>query len=176
MRTVYSLTPEMRVKLKTPIGTLIRGSFAETTRALKNLVEKENPAGIITVGDTVSRNLNGSGLNIKLSIVDNVSMRKNIRPVLLNAEKTVHIRNPQATITDEAIEQIQRALCEKERVRIVVEGEEDLLTLVAMLYAPDNSYIIYGQPREGIVLIKVTPEKKIEAATLLRSMETSSKS
>jgi uncharacterized protein (UPF0218 family) len=170
MRIVYSLTPEMRAKLKEPIGTLIRGSFAETTKMLKDIAARENPLSIITVGDTVSRNLNDGGFSVKLSIVDNLAMRKNIRPVLLKAEKTVHVRNPQATITDEAIEQIQRALRGQGSMRIVVDGEEDLLTLVTVLYAPENSYVIYGQPREGIVLVRVTEEKKQEVAALLEAM------
>jgi uncharacterized protein (UPF0218 family) len=53
----YRLTPELRKKLKKPIGTLIRGSFNETMKKLKDLVEKENPPMIISVGDSVSKNL-----------------------------------------------------------------------------------------------------------------------
>jgi uncharacterized protein (UPF0218 family) len=51
-----------------------------------------------------------------------------------------------------------------------VEGEEDLLTIVAVLYAPDGSFVVYGQPNEGIVVVKATPEKKDEANKLLNEM------
>jgi len=176
MRVVYSLTPEMRLKLKKPIGDLIRGSFAETMKSLKEITAKENTPCIISVGDTVSRNLRDSGFCPKLSIVDNLAMRKSIEPILLKADRTVHTRNPQATITDEAIEAVRQALNSPNRVRMVVEGEEDLLTLIAVLYAAENSYVIYGQPHEGIVVIKVTREKKQEVSMLLSAMETCSKS
>ena len=171
MAIVYSLTPELRIKLKKPIGTLIRGSFAETMRILKNMTEKEKPAFIVSVGDTVSKNLTENHMVPQLSIVDNRVMRRNIQPVPLTAEQTIHVKNPPATITEEAREAIQEALKSNHRVKIVVDGEEDLLALVAVLYSPENAFVIYGQPYEGIVAVKVTPEKKAEVAGILKAME-----
>ncbi|MDI6805914.1 MAG: DUF359 domain-containing protein, partial [Candidatus Bathyarchaeia archaeon] len=57
----------------------------------------------------------------------------------------------------------------------IVDGEEDLLTLIAVLYAPQNSFVVYGQPYEGIVVVKVTPEKKAEVSEILKTMETARK-
>ena len=54
MATVYSVTPELRAKLKKPFGRLIRGSFAENMSKMKSIVEKEKPPKIVSVGDTVS--------------------------------------------------------------------------------------------------------------------------
>jgi len=171
MAIAYSLTPELRMKLKKPIGTLIRGSFAETMKIFKNMTEKEKPAFIISVGDTVSKNLTENHIFSQLSIVDNRVMRRNIQPIPLTAEKTIHIRNPPGTITEEAIRAIQEALESNCRVKIVVDGEEDLLTLIAVLYSPENSFIIYGQPHEGVVVVKATNEKKAEVALILKAME-----
>jgi len=176
MGVVYSLTPELRLKLKEPIGTLIRGSFAETTKGFQKIVTAEKPAIIISVGDTVTRNLSSSGFTLHMAIVDNFAMRKSIQPVSLAAKKTIHVRNPQATITEEAIAAIQRALENKESVKIVVDGEEDLLVLITVRYAPVGSYVVYGQPHEGIVVVKVTPEKKAEVERILKDMAKSSKS
>jgi len=50
-------------------------------------------------------------------------------------------------------------------------GEEDLATIPAVVYAPIGSIVIYGQPKEGVVLIKVTPETKLRFAEMLRNME-----
>jgi uncharacterized protein (UPF0218 family) len=58
-----------------------------------------------------------------------------------------------------------------EEVHLVVDGEEDLLTLIAVLYAPEKSWVVYGQPREGAVVVEVTPEKKAETAEILRGMD-----
>jgi len=175
MSIVYIITPELRVKLKKPLGTLIRGSFKETMKLLKKIIEMETVNTIISVGDTVSKNLNENHLTTKLSIIDNRVMRKSARPFQLYVDKIVKIKNPPGTITEEAIEAIQEAIKSNYRVKIVVDGEEDLLTLVAVIYAPENSFVIYGQPYEGIVAIKVTPEKKLEIAEILKNMETARK-
>jgi uncharacterized protein (UPF0218 family) len=171
MVTRYRLTPELRKKLKKPIGTLLRGSFNETMKKLKDLVEKENPPMIISVGDSVSKNLTENDMFPKLSIVDNKVMRKRIQPIALTADKTLYVKNPPGTITDEALATIQEALEHNRRVKIVVDGEEDLLTLATVLYAPENSFVVYGQPLEGIVVVKVTEQKKKEITEVLKAME-----
>jgi uncharacterized protein (UPF0218 family) len=167
----YNLTPELRVKLKQPLGTLIRGSFTETTKRFSEMVNKEQPTSIIAVGDTVSKNLAKNHIVAKLSIIDNKCMRRNVQSTPLATEKTLHVKNPQATITQEAIAAVQEALQSSQHTKIVVEGEEDLLTLIAIMNAPQDSFVLYGQPHEGIVVVKVTQAKKTEISELLRAME-----
>jgi hypothetical protein len=145
-------------------------------KRLKDTVEEERPPCIIAVGDTVTKNLEKNGFKAKLSIVDNKCMRRITEPSELHADQVLHVTNPPGTITAEAISTVQAALKNDQRVQIVVDGEEDLLTLVAVIYAPTDSYIVYGQPYEGIVLIKATAEKKAEISAILRSMEKPSKS
>lgn len=175
MAIVYSLTPELRRKLKQPLGTLIRGSFSETMSRLKDMIMEEKPPCVISVGDTVSRNLEKSRISPKLLIIDNVVMRRSAQPFPLTADKTIQIKNPPATITEEAIQAIRDSLRTKNRTKIIVDGEEDLLTLVAILHAPGDSLIVYGQPYEGIVVVKATATKKAEVATILRVMENARK-
>jgi len=175
MTVSYILTPDLRRKLKEPIGTLIQGSFAETMKRLKDITEREKPPSIISVGDTVSKNLVKNSIFPQLTIIDNIVMRKSILPIPLTAGKTTHVKNPPGTITEEARAAIEEALKSNNRVKIVVDGEEDLLTLAAVLYAPENSFVIYGQPYKGIVVIKATPEKKAEVARILKAMETARK-
>ena len=52
-----------------------------------------------------------------------------------------------------------------------MDGEEDLLTLIAVLYATEKSFVVYGQPYAGIVIVEVTSEKRAEAAEILKAME-----
>lgn len=171
MNVVYSLTPELRVKLKEPLGMLIRGSFVETMSRLEVLIKEEKPPCVISVGDSVSRNLGKTQVRPKLSIIDNLAMRKAIQPLSLAAGRTIRVRNPQATITDEAINAIQDSLKGEGSVNIIVDGEEDLLALIAVLYAPENAFVVYGQPYEGIVVVKATGTKKEEVAAILKAME-----
>ena len=171
----YNLTPELRKKLKKPLGTLIRGSFAETAKRFSEMVNSEQPSSIIAVGDTVSKNLAKNHILAKLSIIDNKCMRKNVQSTPLATEKPFHVKNPQGTITEEAITAVQEALQGNQHAQIVVEGEEDLLTLIAIMNAPQGSFVLYGQPHEGIVVVNVTRSKKTEVSELLRAMEKSSK-
>ena len=171
MTIAYSLTPELRVKLKKPLGTLIRGSFLDTMKIFKDMTEKEKPAIVISVGDTVSKNLVENSVLPRVLIVDNRVMRRSIQPIPLAAEETIRVKNSPGTITEEAVTAIQKALKNNRHVKIVVDGEEDSLTLIAVLYAPENSFVVYGQPHEGVVVVKATPEKKAEIAEILKAME-----
>jgi uncharacterized protein (UPF0218 family) len=170
MSVAYVLTPQLRIRLKEPIGELIQGSFVETMKVLKNFVVKEKPPYIISVGDTVSKNLVRNHLFPRLMIVDNKVMRKSIQPFPLEAEKTINVKNPPGTITSEAIAAIQEALKDNCNVKIIVDGEEDLLTLIAVLYAEENAFVVYGQPREGVVLVRASAKKKDEVAEILKAM------
>jgi uncharacterized protein (UPF0218 family) len=172
MAIAYSLTPELRVKLKEPFGILIRGSFAETMDRMENIVKRQKPPVIVSVGDTVSRNLHEHEMTPQLSITDNKRMRRRIKPRTFTGKNIVHVKNPQGTITEEAITAIREALESNERFHIIVDGEEDLLALIAVLYAPENSLVVYGQPHEGIVVIKVTSERKVGAKEILKAMKT----
>lgn len=175
MPIAYSLTPKLRVRLKTPIGVLIHGSFAETMKIFKNMIEKENPQYVVSVGDTVTRNLIENYVNLRVAIVDNKVMRRSVSPIPLRMEKTIYVKNPPGTITKEAVTAIREALENNGSVKVVVDGEEDLLTLVAVLYSSENSFVVYGQPYEGIVVVKVTSEKKREVAAILETMENARK-
>jgi len=52
-------------------------------------------------------------------------------------------------------------------VRIVVDGEEDLATLPALVAAPRGSSVVYGQPGDGMVHVAVIEAQTDEARQLL---------
>ena len=171
MPTSFVVMPEMLTKFKAPFGTLIEGSFSETMNQLAEIIKREKPVKVVSVGDTVSLNLHEYQIIPQVSIVDNQSMRKRIQPKTFANKTIVRVKNPQGTITLEAIRAVQVALQHKRQTQIVVDGEEDLLTLIAVLYAPENSLVIYGQPHRGIVIVKVTPQKKADAQKIWESIE-----
>jgi hypothetical protein len=172
---IRRLTPKLREELKAPLGHLIQGSFDETMKTLKELIKNEKPPKIISVGDAVSNNMMRHGVSPQVLIVDNKVMREPIRPIKVDAEQTLHVKNPAGTLAEEAWAVVQEALRGKHRTTVLVDGEEDLLTLVAMLYAPENSLVIYGQPHEGIVVVKVTEKTRETARRIVDSMEQSEK-
>jgi uncharacterized protein (UPF0218 family) len=171
MTVVYSITPDLRNKFKEPIGRLIQGSSNQTMAKMKELLDKEKPRVIISVGDVVSHNLHEHGINPQLTIIDNKSLRTQTFPERAKVEKTLYVKNPQGTITQESILAISEALEKNGHTHIVVDGEEDLLTLIAVKHAPKDSLVVYGQPGSGIVVVKVTTEKKLQAEDFLKAMK-----
>jgi uncharacterized protein (UPF0218 family) len=173
MTVAYTITPELRTKLKEPFGTLICGSYKETMGKMKEYISKENSPLLISVGDIVSINLHVHNIQPQLTIIDNKSLRTQVVAARAQAEETVHVNNPQGTITQEAISAVKAALEKNEHTHIVVNGEEDLLALIAVLYAPENAVVVYGQPHEGIVVVKVTSDRKEQAKQFLNAMKPS---
>jgi uncharacterized protein (UPF0218 family) len=55
----------------------------------------------------------------------------------------------------------------------VVDGEEDLLTLPAILYAPDGAFVVYGQPYVGVVVAEATKTMKEQVKEFLKEMKAS---
>ena len=173
MTIAYFLTPELSLKLKEPFGNLIQGTSEETMVNLKEMVEKEKPPRIISVGDIVSQNLHKHNIHPQLTIIDNISLRTQKIPLETVVQKTVFVDNPQGTITQEAIFAVKEALESNEHTHIVVRGEEDLVTLIAVLYAPENAFVVYGQPHSGIVVVKVSSERRTRAQEFLNAMKAS---
>ena len=168
------LAPWQRREGKSPLGLLIEGSLDETVEKLRKLIEKEKPSMIISVGDVVSESLMKKNVSPNVFIVDNRVMRKPVTPLSVKTDETRYVKNPAGTLTEEALKEVQEVLKEKkQRVKIVVDGEEDLLTLPAVLYAPENSLVVYGQPRRGIVAVKVTKRKRERVRQIIEAMEKS---
>lgn len=173
MKTEYILTERLRAFLKEPFGTLIEGTAQQTMSQLKAIVSKEKPPKIVSVGDVVSKNLHENNIHPQLTIIDYISLRNQTMPKGAPVEKTVYVRNPQGTITDEALYGVKAALEADLHTHIVVDGEEDLLTLAAVLYAPENSFVVYGQPYVGIVVVSASSAKKAQVKEFLKEMKAS---
>lgn len=134
-------------------------------------MKEENPTELVSVGDDVSKNLVERGVVPRVLIVDGRIMRKPVTPIRVEVDHVLRVRNPAGTITDEAFSVIRKAFSMGGRVEVVVDGEEDLLTLLAILNAPVGSFVVYGQPHEGLVLVKVTDDTKKMACRIMEEME-----
>lgn len=126
---------------------------------------------VVAVGDKVSSTLISLGIKAKLYIYDEKTKRTFSEKTKTPVEQVVLVKNPAGTLTDESLEAIKKALESETSVAIKVEGEEDLLTLPVILYAPLNSLVVYGQPDEGVVLVRVTNERKKFVENIIRKMD-----
>ena len=154
----------MRAELKEPLGSI----FSDVDALL---AEVEGP--LIAVGDVVAFHLERAGRSPDVAVIDERTEREpvsdEIREVLAGAD--VDVENPPATLTEELLDALRDAVDEEAPVRIRVDGEEDLATLPAIVAAPDGASVVYGQPGEGMVLVRVTPEARVHARRLLERMD-----
>ncbi|AFL94965.1 hypothetical protein CL1_0760 [Thermococcus cleftensis] len=166
------LTPELRKALKEPLGELVRGEIPEPYVKIREELEKARH--VVTVGDVVTENVIKLGISPSLAIYDHRTKRKAYNPSIDPGAVVMTVQNPAGTITKALLNAIRKGfgLAERgRRVYIKVNGEEDLAAIPAVLYAPPGSVVLYGQPDEGVVLIKVTPECKLKCGKLMSKME-----
>jgi uncharacterized protein (UPF0218 family) len=167
------LPDELRSSLKEPLGRLYKGNGLECVTAMeKELLSAKKVAAI---GDMTAFYLLKASIEPDLLVVDNKTKRMPVSDHVAEkldheSYKTVKVNNPAATLTKELINLIRESLQSDEHVKIVVEGEEDLATLPAILYAPLGSVVVYGQPNEGSVLVDVTPERKQHIEEFMKRM------
>jgi uncharacterized protein (UPF0218 family) len=136
---------------------------------LRTLIQQNRPPKVTTVGDVVSRETLATGIQVNLRIVDQMTLRKSINPIEIKAEVTYRVRNPAGVITRQAWDAIREALQHREAV-IYVDGEEDLLAIPAILESPDNAFIVYGQPSQGLVVVTASPVTKHEVKEMMNRM------
>ncbi len=174
-KETLTLTPSLRQELKKPLGILFRGVPKETMKQLAQLILKEKPECVISVGDVVSQNMLKNGIPTQVIITDNKVMRENSEPIRTPIARKVDVKNPAGTLTSETWRVVEQALSQKHPTQVLVDGEEDLLTLVAVLEAPENSLVIYGQPHEGVVAVKTDRKTKKRVQQIVDAMEPVSK-
>lgn len=167
------LMPEaLREELIKPLGRVLSGSDIQTS------FQGNKARNIITVGDRTAQTILAAGITPNLMIIDNKVNREDFRelqPVFAerNIEK-VAVQSGPGFISNTAIDAIQKGLVGIQQAPLVIEvnGEEDLLTIPAIMFAPLGSVVYYGQPEgvgssHGIVEVLVTLESQESAAALL---------
>lgn len=163
------LTEDLRLKLKSPMGLLIEGDVESVMHRLMPLIQNKR---VISVGDVVSQNLIDHGVCPELVIVDGKNLRDEIADCI-ECDDTDTVENPQSEITGELWVAIERFFKDKTKrfKKILVEGEEDLAVMPAVLHGDGDTVVLYGQPGKGVVIIEVTEQKKKEISDYLNEME-----
>jgi uncharacterized protein (UPF0218 family) len=156
------LPEELRATLRKPFGTLIKGDGDEAAKKVKEMLSDERT---IVVGDASYENLINVGVNPHLAVLDFKVKRKPYKKY----RATVSVDNPPGMITASLWSAIEKNL--DSGGIIGVEGEEDLAVIPTVLEADFDDVVLYGQPDEGMVFIKVDEDIKEKIAMLLRIME-----
>ena len=149
-------------------GNLLSGNPAENARSVIAAAKSRQAPKVVVVGDFTLKAFLNSGFRPDLGIFD----RKTRRSDFLISEKVdAEVLNPAGQISDEAVAAIRRLLSLNRPSLLLVNGEEDLLSLPSVLYSPDGSIVVYGMPGEGMMVITTDAENKEKVKKLLEKFE-----
>ncbi|OLS30694.1 MAG: hypothetical protein ThorAB25_08210 [Candidatus Thorarchaeota archaeon AB_25] len=158
-----------RAFLKTPKGEVFAAKDGPPEKRVVSKIREDSPDCVIAVGDVTVSTILKEDYTPKVMIVDGITKRGPFEEQF-TAERVYTIFNPQAVIYPEAWSVIDTAIHDDTNSLIIVEGEEDLMGFPAVLLAPDDSAVLYGQPDVGIVWIPVNEENRKIARDLLEQM------
>jgi len=172
---MLKLTKELRTICAKPHGELYAGNYVK----ISDIREISECKIIVCVGDIVSLNAIKTGVKPDIILIDDKTRREGSdtwSEIKEFCEEYVRFDafNPAGHITSDLAEKILKAkefVESKKKVMIYVDGEEDLSVIPLVCILPENSLIIYGQPDEGVVALKVTYDKKLLIHDILEKME-----
>jgi uncharacterized protein (UPF0218 family) len=164
---VHRLPERLRAELGRPLGRVFSGE--ETESGEFEALVHQAPM-VITVGDRVTETLGVLGRTPDVQVVDGVERRRRREPPEVPFRRIVRVRNPAGTITEGAIAGMREAFHGTKPVRVLVDGEEDLMTMLAVAMAPVSSVVFYGQPGVGVVAVKVNAVSKSRNRAILADM------
>jgi GTP-dependent dephospho-CoA kinase len=150
--------------LKHPFGTLIADRDI-TEHRLAFLLNGSKK--VISVGDATTERLTSFNILPDVAVIDGKERRSKRNYPSKYAAKELYCTNPPGTISKDAVMILKDAISLQPPVRVFVDGEEDMLALPIFFMAPLGSSVLYGQPLEGLVLVKITVEKQKEAKELM---------
>ncbi|MDY6773629.1 MAG: DUF359 domain-containing protein, partial [Candidatus Nanohaloarchaea archaeon] len=160
MEAVYRATEEDRERLRDPRSEVVEGE------ELPELVDEKEFHRLVAVGDRVSLDLFDAGREPDISILDGRIQREEVgeerqrRLEEAPSDLGLSIDNPAGEVTEEAWRAVREAVARDCRVKLRVEGEEDLLALPSIIYSSPDSLVVYGQRNEGAVVLGPGEELK----------------
>jgi pantetheine-phosphate adenylyltransferase len=171
---------DLRLLLNQPLGNIYHN---EELRARMNDCKDKI---VITVGDVTTKTVMDFGVIPSLAIVD-LHVRRRYYINLLDYHfqpdtRILKVTSGPGYISGEARDAIWAWSDEiknkpKKRYAVIVEGEEDLLVLPAIMSAPNGAVLFYGQPpqndnsttiREGLVEAIINDELHLKVSDLLK--------
>ncbi|KKP57842.1 MAG: hypothetical protein UR52_C0024G0003 [Candidatus Gottesmanbacteria bacterium GW2011_GWA1_34_13] len=186
------LPEKLRQEFKKPLGKLItchpeltdnRHPELVSGSIYKNEMLKliQHDRCIIAVGDATVVNLIKKGITPDISIIDLKVERKqkykNIAELgFSNIKVHKNVDNPAGTVSFTVFKTLNSLIKDEAKPSVLqVNGEDDLLTLLAVFLAPLGYLIVYGQPsfaeategKHGVVLIVATEQTKNQARKYL---------
>ncbi len=160
---LVSLPDDNREAFKAPLGPITTNADALFSRV---------DAPVLTIGDVVSFHALEAGRVPDVAVVDGRTKRSAVDPTIEEtlssaAVERLEATNPPGTITESLVRALEIAIEGDNCVQVVVDGEEDLAAIPAILLARDGATVVYGQPGEGMVTVTVNDASRERALALV---------
>ena len=155
---------KIKKNLKSPLGIL----YSNPKRLISRVINKK----VISVGDMTTLVLLSFGITPHLAVFDGKWMRKKVPSQITELFKLhfpvqKEIKNPKGELSNYLLKNSKRLI--QKGGALFIDGEEDLTALAFILDMADENVLVYGQPKEGIVLIRNNKKLKEKLRNLLFS-------
>lgn len=170
-----TMPENLRSVLAVPLGKVLSGE------AILSSLDAHKKQLIVTVGDMATKTVLDVQITPALSVIDLKVGRQPYHELdaylgATNADTNNLTSGPGhiSVEADKAIDEWAKSVTltvAKQKI-IIINGEEDLLALPVIAYAPLGTVVYYGQPGKGLVEVGVTSETKLKAAALLAQFNT----
>ena len=168
--TMLRPTAEQRRLVSRPLGELIAKPSWALPTILKERLIRTGARVSFCVGDAVTSTLIRGGIPFEVAVVDAKVRRKAVSIPRRVEGKVFRANNPRGYLDPTALDVMRNALSVGAGAIVVVEGEEDLLTLFAIDLSREGDLVIYGQPGEGAVVVRVDAGTRRKNSELLNSI------
>jgi len=151
------------VKIPGRIREELRKPLGQVQKDFRKIKELSRNHRVIVVGDVCTLGLLAAGIRPYLAVYDHRFMRQRLDSGMVSI-LAVHFKNPKkydnpaGTLSERIVKDAPKLL--KEGGAVLIRGEEDLTALAFILAAGPRDLVVYGQPHEGLVLVK--PNGKIK--------------
>jgi uncharacterized protein (UPF0218 family) len=171
---LLKLPEYLRRELSRPVGILVEGSdYREVAERVKNLIlGRRNWC----VGDIVVKSMLSTNFVPDTAIIDRRTIREtyidtsDIEEIYARIGVIYRIYNPPGHINLEIRDLIESIYKSNKKTLIVVDGEEDLLSLAIIAYGSFGDAVVYGLPNRGVVVIYIDEDIKRKALEVISLM------
>lgn len=169
------LVPEgLRPALSRGYGVVVRGSDPLDVAARVSQIMGRRRAWC--VGDVVVASLVRIGRIPEVAFVDGLTLRErgpDLAPIVeaYRGEEVLRISNPRGFLSSQAIDAVKAISPTRgRRFLVIVEGEEDMISLAVAALAPLGDVLAYGLPRVGVSVVEIDQNVRELAESLLKQI------
>ncbi|MEZ0289939.1 MAG: DUF359 domain-containing protein [Sulfolobales archaeon] len=168
------LPAHLREKLSQPVGVLVEGREYRSVALRAREIIRDNVCWC--VGDLVVKSFIEIGFIPHRAFIDRKTLRdryidtSDIEKLYNEIGIVRYLKNPPGHINIEVIDLIKQVSLESKKQLVIVIGEEDLISLAIMAFAPLGDYLVYGLPSRGVLVILLDESMRRKAEEVLREM------